>query len=115
MSKYFECGLRHRASITPDTSITSSEIDEISSSDEDKKKLHDQIMEILRTVSLSLGLKKDQRLLAEYLIRNRAEVEKLIIYYFVGKEPVKATTLSEYLKTKEQLRALGSDNGPEEE
>ncbi len=115
MGKYRERVVAHGASRTPDSTITSSEITAIGSSDKYKKELHNQIMEILRTMSISLGLSKDQRLLAEYLVRNRDEVERLIIYYFTGKYPVKVTTRSEYLKTKEPLDSLSSKPGPEEE
>lgn len=101
MGKYNEQSIKFWPSIIPGHNITSSEITDIHSSDENKKKLHDQIMEILRNISLSLGLNKDQRLLAEYLVRNRNEVEGLIRYYFTGKEALKLTTPSEYLKIKE--------------
>lgn len=115
MGKYYEQGIIHQASRTPDSNITSGEIDTIHSSDEDKKKLHNQIMEILRNMSLSLGISKEQRLLAEYLQRDRAEVERLIQYYFTGKDPIKATSPSEYLKIKEELDFLNGKIGPEEE
>src|SRR3989338_7695427 len=82
MSKYHEQVIFARPSITPESNITSREITDIHRSDENKKKLHDQIMEILRTISLSVGLSKNQRLLAEYFVRNRSEVERLIVYYF---------------------------------
>lgn len=115
MGKHNEQSIKHRPSTTPNHNITSSEITDIHSSDENKKKLHDQIIEILRNMSLSLGLNKDQRLLAEYLVRNRGEVERLIRYYFTGKDPVKVTTHSEYLKTKEHLDFLNNKTEPEEE
>lgn len=115
MRKYHEQGIIHRASRSPGSNITSSEIKNIHSSDENKKKLHDQIMETLRNMSLSLGLKKEQRLLAEYLQRDRSEVERLIQYYFSVKDPIKTTTSSEYLKTKEKIAYLNKQTGPEEE
>ena len=112
MSKYHEQVIFARPSITPESNITSREITDIHRSDENKKKLHDQIMEILRTISLSVGLSKNQRLLAEYFVRNRSEVERLIVYYFQSKD---VEPKSNYLLTKQSIDAINGKIGPEEE
>lgn len=115
ISRYHEQIIRSSASVDPNTNIASSELTGISSFDKSKKALHDEIMKILTTMSLSVGLSKNQRLLTEYLKRNRDEVGRLIEHYFTGQEPVKVGSKSEYLKTKEQLRFLEGKAGPEEE
>ncbi len=113
IEKYHQEVVLHHASKTPGSNVTSSEINEISSSHKDKKYFHDQILEILRTMSLSLGLNKDQRLLAEYLARNRDEVEKLVIYYFTGKDETRSKSV--YLNTKQDIDSINDKMGPEEE
>ncbi len=77
MGKYYQSGIRDR---TENLGVTKS-------SDANKKKLHDQIMEIIRNISLSQGLNKNQQRLTEYLVRNRSEVEKMIGVYFLGYNP----------------------------
>lgn len=62
----------------------SESVKEITYSDRNKKKLHDEIMSILRTVSLSKQLDQDHRELAEYLLHNRTEVERMVTSYFLG-------------------------------
>ena len=112
MSRYHEQVIFSRPSITPGSNITSSEITNIHRSDENKKKLHDQIMEILRTISLSMGLSKEQRLLAEYFVRNRNEIEQLIVYYFSLKNTF---SKDNYTRTKQSIDAINGKIGPEEE
>ncbi len=83
-------------------------------SDTERKKVHDKIMDIIIKMSMSVGLSEDQRRLTEYLANNRDEVEMMIKGYFMVSAPVTVNS-SEYLKMKEQLNALGSNTGPEEE
>ena len=82
--------------------------------DTERKIIHDQIMDIIIKMSLSVGLSDDQRKLTEYLANNRDEVELMIGAYLLVNEPVTVKS-SEYLKMKEQLSALSNQTGPEEE
>ena len=74
MGKYYQGGIRER----------SENLGVIQRSDESKKKIHNQIIKIIRSMSLSRGISKDQERLTEYLARNREEVEKMIGVYFLG-------------------------------
>lgn len=56
----------------------------ITYSDKNKKGLHEEIMSIIRTMSLSKDVDKKHRKLAEYLVHNRQEVERMVTSYFVG-------------------------------
>ena len=113
ISRYHEQVIMSRPSVTPGSNITSSEMTDIHRSDENKKKLHNQIVEILRTISLSMGLSKEQRLLAEYFVQNRSEVERLIVYYFRGKDETRSK--SKYINTKQNIDSINGKTGPEEE
>ena len=68
----------------------------VTSSDVNKKRLHQEIMGILEKMSLSAGLNPDQRKLLEYLAGNRQEVEKMIGTYFLGHDPTNPRQYSEY-------------------
>ncbi len=83
-------------------------------SDSERKKIHDQIMDVLAKMSLSVGLPEDKRKLVEFLANNRDEVEIMIKSYFSINEPVTVNS-SNYLKMKEQLDTLSMKTGPEEE
>ncbi|MDP3697541.1 MAG: hypothetical protein Q8R55_06030 [Candidatus Taylorbacteria bacterium] len=80
-------GEYHNASIVSKRKSLDSNITYIEHSDVNKKKIHDEIMDILTKMSLSLGLNKDQRELTDYLARNRDEVERMIGAYFLGYDP----------------------------
>ena len=54
------------------------------SSDEHKKEIHNQIMSVIRSISLSQGIDKEKRELAEYLVHHREEVERMVTTYFTG-------------------------------
>src|SRR3989344_2494115 len=56
---------------------------ELTYSDESKKKLHDEIMSVMRSISLS-QIDPTIRELAEYLVHNRQEVERMVTSYFLG-------------------------------
>ena len=56
----------------------------ITDSDVNKKRIHNQIMEIVRSISLSKDLDPTTRELAEYLVHNRSEVERMVTSYFLG-------------------------------
>lgn len=77
MGRYHQSGIKYR-SANPDL---------IRGSDESKKKLHNEIMEVIKSISISRGLSREQEQLAEYLARNREEVEKIIGVYFLGHNP----------------------------
>lgn len=53
-------------------------------SDINKKRIHDKIMDVIRSMSLSRELKPSIRDLAEYLIHDRKEVERMVTSYFLG-------------------------------
>ncbi|MDO8495924.1 MAG: hypothetical protein Q7S43_00515 [bacterium] len=56
---------------------------ELTYSDESKKKLHDEIMSAMRSISLS-QIDPTIRELAEYLVHDRQEVERMVTSYFLG-------------------------------
>ena len=56
---------------------------ELTYSDESKKKLHDEIMSVMRSISLS-QIDPTIRELAEYLVHNRQETERMVTSYFLG-------------------------------
>ncbi len=56
---------------------------ELTYSDESKKKLHNEIMSVMRSISLS-RINTTVRELAEYLVHNRQEVERMVTSYFLG-------------------------------
>lgn len=85
----------HIAIIRAKPSKTISQKD-ITSSDVNQKRLHNKIMEILRSISLSVGLNPNQRKLIEYLAKNREEVERMIGTYFLGHDPGDPKQYSEY-------------------
>lgn len=109
LGKYHKQMVLARPSRTPGTNITSSEITAVHSSDESKKKLHNQIMEIIRNMSLSMGLNKEQKQLTEYLVGNRDEVEKIIGTYFLGYNPSDPREQSEL---KQAMRGEGYFTSP---
>ena len=85
MGRYHRSGIRQR----------SENLGVIQDYDANKKKIHNQIMEIIRNMSLSRGISKDQERLTEYLARNREEVEKMIGVYFLGYNPSDSKDQSE--------------------
>jgi len=115
MGKYHEQMVLSQSSKTPGSNITSRELTAIDSSDKNKKGLHDQIMEILRNMSLSLGLSREQRQLTEYLIRNGDEVENIIGTYFLGYDPGDPREQSELKQAMRGERYFTSPPGKENE
>jgi hypothetical protein len=99
MGKYHQSGIRQR---TENLGIAQG-------SDASKKKLHNEIMEIIRSISLSQGLSKDQERLTEYLARNREEVEKMIGTYFLGYNP---SNPREHSELRQALRGEGMFTSP---
>ena len=83
--------------------------------EEGRAKLHNEIMEIIKNMSLSLGLTQEQREVASYLSEHRDEVTQMISSYFTLINPNTVDSPSEYSKMKEQLDALSNKTGPEEE
>lgn len=63
-------------------------VKEITSSDKNKKRLHDDIMSRLRTMSLAKNVTPTYRALAEYLVHNRQEVERMVTSYFLGYDTI---------------------------
>ena len=108
-------GKYHQASISSKKSEVSSGITYNETSDKAKKAIHDQIMEIIRNVSLSKGPTKEQLLLAEYLSRNREEVEKMIETYFLGYNPSDPHERSELKQAMRGGGHFGSVPGKEDE
>ena len=105
MGRYHQSGIRQR----------SENLGVVQGSDVSKKKIHNQIMEIVRSISLSQGLSKDQERLTEYLTRNREEVEKMIGTYFLGHNP---SDPQEQSQLKQAMRGEGyfrSSLGKEDE
>ena len=105
MGRHHQSGIRQR----------SENLGVVQGSDASKKKLHNQIMDIIKSISLSQGLSKDQERLTEYLVRNRSEVEKMIGAYFLGYNPGDPKEQSEL---RQALRGEGyfrSSRGKEEE
>jgi hypothetical protein len=94
MGEYFRSGIKERTE----------NLRTIKDSDLNKKRLHNQIMRIIRNMSLSRGLRKDQERLTEYLVRNRNEVEKIIEVYFLGYDPSEP---KEQSILKQALRGTG--------
>lgn len=90
LGQYHEAYVKHRGSLGGEyeTAITHSDVN--------KKKLHNQIMEIIRNMSLSTGLSRDQQELTEYLVHNRGEVEKMITTYFLGHDASNPREYSDY-------------------
>jgi len=99
MGRYHQSGIRQR----------SENLRVIQSSDESKKKIHSQIMETIRSMSLSRSISKDQERLTEYLARNREEVEKMIGVYFLGYNPGDPKEQSEL---RQALRGEGYFTSP---
>lgn len=99
LGKYHKSGIRQR---TENLGIAQG-------SDASKKKLHNEIMEVVRNISLSQGLSKDQERLTEYLARNRDEVEKMIGVYFLGYNPSDPREQSEL---RQALRGEGMFTSP---
>ena len=86
-----------------------SRISNITTSDANKKKLHDQIMDILQKMSLSLNVQADHRKLLEYLAFDRNEVERVVETYFLGYDP---TSREEQSMLKRALRGEGPFTSP---
>ena len=84
-------------------------------SDTEREIVHNQIVDTIIKMSLSVGLSQNQRRVTEYLATDRMRVEEMIGGYFRQNKPVTIDTPSEYLKTKEQLDYLSGKTGPEEE
>jgi hypothetical protein len=57
---------------------------DVISSDSNKAEIHNKIMEIIRNLSLSVGLSEKQRSLTVFLANDRTEVGKMIDSYFSG-------------------------------
>ncbi|OGM95975.1 MAG: hypothetical protein A3B86_01820 [Candidatus Yanofskybacteria bacterium RIFCSPHIGHO2_02_FULL_38_22b] len=87
-------------------------IKEEQTSDEDKARIHNQIMEILTNLSTSQGLTQGQMKVVDYLVRNREEVAKMIEDYFSG---FNSSSLQEYSPLKQALRGEGYFTGKKEE
>ena len=77
--------------------------------------LHNEIMEIITNMSLSMGLTPEQRQVASYLSENRDEVTRMISACFSDTSSTTITTKSQYLKMKDQLEAYSTKEGPEKE
>ena len=105
MGKYYQSGLREK---TKDLEV-------IQNSEQSKKSLHNQIIEIIRNISLSRGLSKEQQQLTEYLFRNRKEVEKMIGTYFLGYSPNDPKEQSELKQAMRGEGQFGSVPGKENE
>ena len=58
------------------------DLNQISDSESDRAKTHNQIMEIIRSMSISTGLNPSQRKLTEYLSADRKRVTIMVDGYF---------------------------------
>ena len=86
---------------------------EIADSDTRRAAIHNQIMKIITTMSLSVGLAPDQRKLTEYLVSNRDEVERMITSYFANYDTANP---QEHSELREALRGSNRFAGsPERE
>jgi len=86
-----------------------SRISNITSSVINRKQLHNQIMDILQKMSLSLNVPPTHRKLLEFLASNRDEVERMIETYFLGYDPTKP---EEQSTLKKALRGEGLFTSP---
>ncbi|MDP3792819.1 MAG: hypothetical protein Q8Q89_03775 [bacterium] len=88
-------------------------IKEEQTSDEDKARIHNQIMDILTNMSTSQGLTQGQMKVIDYLLsQDRKAVAKMIEDYFSG---FNSSSPQEYSQLKQVLRGDGYFTGRKED
>lgn len=98
MEKYYEAVVKSRVNSQ----------NEVSSSNAERAGIHNQIMETIQNISLSLGITPSQRRLAEYLAADRKEVERMISSYFTNYDitnPREQSELHQALRGNERFAA----------
>lgn len=83
--------------------------------EEGRKKAHEEMMLTIRKATATLEANGYYPLLTSlfsFLGKDQREVERLIVYYFSGKDPASKST---YLNTKKSIDAINNKIGPEEE
>ena len=88
------------------------EIKEKQTSDKDKARIHNQIMEVLANMAHSRGLTPGQMKVVTFLSQEREEVAKMVEGYFTG---FSSTNPQEYSQLKQVLRGEGQFTGRREE
>lgn len=94
-------GAYHRSLISSKISRVGSEEEPtktITNSDQYRKEMHDKIMSVLLNASLSRNIPPDQKVLLDYLARNRRAVEEIITVYFSPSESSRPTTPSQVFR-----------------
>mgnify|MGYP001590263879 CR=1 FL=1 len=80
-----------------------------------RKKAHEEMMLTIRKTAATLEANGHYPLLTSlfnFLGKDQREVERLIVYYFSGKD---VASKSNYLNTKRSIDAINNKPGPEEE
>jgi len=85
---------------------------EIHESDDERADIHNQIMTIIRNMSLSREATSMQKKVAEYLAANRKEVEKMISDYF---SVISSSDPKQHDELHQALRGDGQFTGRREE
>jgi len=91
-----------------------SELRNLKSSDEGQASLHNEIMDIIRKLSLSVGLSVKQRQVAEYLAASRDEVARMVDGYFSVHDTSPSGQLSEIQQARQGIGPFTSKPGEED-
>lgn len=105
LKQYYEISVSERA-----RRISESELE---TSDKEKAAIHNKIMDIIRNISLSQGITKDQEMLTEYLGRDRKRVADMIWDYFThANTPFKTTDSVDHTLLHQARRGEGWFTSP---